>query len=255
MPQGRYRIISFGRQIGIGVAGSYNIAISAVAKRNSSNAPYCIPNESICAEIGRFLHLPIPPSGIVYAPNAQPQSWFASLDFNLVGATLPPVDTTACVARVPDLSTSLLLFDTLMTNCDRHRGNFAVDFLAQPPKMSVFDHSHALFGFQVGWGQQRSRDLRDRLGVTGGSHTQGNRHCLLDHIDTDRYFDKWLERIEAIPDFFINDVCQDAVGLGITDADAQAARSFLVYRRDHIRRIIEAHRLEFHRINQWGLFP
>jgi len=121
--------------------------------------------------IYRYHHLPIPPSGIVYAPNTQPQSWSASLDFNLVGATLPPVDTTACVARLPDLSTGLLLFDTLMTNCDRHRGNFAVDFLAQPPKMSVFDHSHALFGFQAGWGQQRLRDLRDHLGVTGGPHT------------------------------------------------------------------------------------
>jgi hypothetical protein len=89
-----------------------------------------VPNELICAEIGRFLCLPVSPEGIIHAPNVTPEDWFASLDFNLTGTALPPVDTAACVASLPDPSAGLLLFDILIANCDRHRGSFAVDLLA-----------------------------------------------------------------------------------------------------------------------------
>ena len=47
MTRGRYRIVAFGQQVGIGVAGSYWATIGAVAKCNGPNAPYCIPNEWI----------------------------------------------------------------------------------------------------------------------------------------------------------------------------------------------------------------
>jgi hypothetical protein len=255
MPRGKYRIITFTHQTGIGVAGSWLAWISAVAKCNGPNAPYCVPNELICAEIGRFLCLPVPPEGIIHAPNVTPQDWFASLDFNLTGNALPPVDTAACIAHLPDLSTGLLLFDILIANCDRHRSNFAVDLLAQPAQMNVFDHSHALFGFAAGQGQQRLQDLRDRLAVSGGSHTHGNRHCLLDVINTDQHFGKWLDRIRQLPDFLIEEVCQDAVGLGITNVEALSATDFLKHRRDHLPQIIQASRPEFQAIVQWSLFP
>ena len=185
MAQGRYRILSFDRQMGIGVAGSWQVRISAVAKCNGPSVPYCIPNELICAELGRVIGLPIPPAGVIHAPSAAVALWFASLDFNLTGNTLPPVDPVQCCARLPDLSTGLLLFDIWVANCDRHAGNFSVDSLAQPVQMSVFDHSHALFGYNAGQGEARLLDLRERLGVSGGSHTRGSRHCLLDVLPTD----------------------------------------------------------------------
>lgn len=47
--------------------------------------------------------------------------WFASLDFNLTGITLLPVDVTQCVNLLPELSAGLLLFDILIANCDRHQ--------------------------------------------------------------------------------------------------------------------------------------
>src|SRR5947209_823354 len=104
MSTGRYRVVTFGRQINIGVAGSQYVTIQAVAKANGPNAPYCIPNELICGDIGRFLGLPVPPSGIVEASNTTGAPLFASLDFNLTGNALPPVDPVACFARLPDLS-------------------------------------------------------------------------------------------------------------------------------------------------------
>lgn len=254
MTRGRYRVVAFGQQVGIGVAGSFWTTISAVAKCNGPNAPYCLPNEWICTEIGRFLCLPVPPAGIIHVPQANPPNWFASLDFNLTGNTLPPVDPIRCADQLAELSTGLLLFDILVANCDRHRKNFSVDFLASPPAMSVFDHSHALFGYVEGQGTLRLNDLRDRLGVSGGSHTRGNRHCLLDAIATDRHFLTWLDRISALPDFLIQHLCHDAVGLGITGGEADMAIAFLKHRRDNLRSIMETNRREFRGITQGSLF-
>ena len=121
--------------------------LSAIAKDNSL-APYCIPNELICGELARFLRLPVPPVGVVSQSAGTPL--FASRDFNLTGNSLPPVDVAACVQQLPRLSAGLLLFDIWVANCDRHAENFSVDFLATPPVMNIFDHSHALFGYAGG---------------------------------------------------------------------------------------------------------
>jgi hypothetical protein len=254
MPHGKYRIIAFGQQLGIGVAGSQYVSVSAVAKCNSPAALYCIPNELICAEIGRFLCLPIPPAGIVHAPQAAAPDWFASFDFNLTGTALPPVDPSRCATELPDLATGVLLFDMLVANCDRHRGNLSVDFTSQPPEMNIFDHSHALFGFAGGQGRQRLVDLRERMGVSGGSHTRGNRHCLLDMLTTDAYFGKWLDRVSRLPDFLIQEVCGQAIGLGVTVEESQGAVDFVRYRRDNLKSIIDDNRREFRGIQQWSLF-
>jgi hypothetical protein len=251
----QYRLISFDRQMGVGVAGSMQATISAVAKCNSPAVPYCVPNELICAAIGRFIGLPIPPCGLIHAPTAAVTTWFASLDFNLAGDSLPPVDPVRCFNELPRLSAGLLLFDVLIGNCDRHRGNFAVDFSVQPPRMSVFDHGHALFGYEAGKAADRLRDLRCRLSITGGAYTKGHRHCLLDIIKTDDDFGDWISRIRSIPDFLVADLCQDAVGIGATEAESQLASDFLKYRRDNMRDIISNHQSEFRAIQQWRLLP
>jgi hypothetical protein len=251
----RYRLVSFDRQMGIGVAGSMQVSVSAVAKKNGAPAPYCVPNEMICAELGRFLRLPVPPCGIVRVAAGDPTPWFASMDFNLTGNSLPPVDPARCWAALPLLSAGLLLFDVLIGNCDRHRTNFAVDFSANPPTMSVFDHSHALFGFASGQGQARLADLRERLAVSGGSHSHGNRHCLLDVITSDGQFADWFSRVRALPDYLIEDLCHDATELGATAQEADEAIRFLKHRRDRLPDIVAGHRSEFHGIQQWSLFP
>jgi hypothetical protein len=168
MPVHPYRLISLDRQMGMGVAGAMEITISAVAKSNGPNAPYCVPNELICAELGRFLRLPIPPCGIVSRRQAAHPPMFASMDFNLTGNSLPPIDTQKCLSELPKECAGLLLFDILVGNCDRHRGNLAVDFSTRPPRMSIFDHSHALFGYEGGEGENRLKVLRDRLAISGG---------------------------------------------------------------------------------------
>ena len=246
IPGGVYRIKSREGPVGIGAAGSFWLTISAVGKPNSDGVPYCIPNEFICGEIGRFLRLPVPPGGLVKVRDEDPPRLFASLDFNFTGESLPPIDATRCVERLPDLSTGVLIFDILIANSDRNHGNISVDFSTDPPQMSVFDHGHALLGPTPNQGQQTLNNVRESLGIPN--------HCLHGALSTSEYFDKWMERISAIPGFLIADLCEEMVGYGmITEAEGNAAQNFLVYRRDNLPRIIGANRGQFTAIEQWGL--
>lgn len=251
MPVGSYRIAAIGAQVGIGAAGSTYVSVDAVGKANSANAPYCIPNELICGEIGRFLRLPVPPGGIV--TSAHHAAMYASLNFNIAGVALPPVDPTNCVNLLPHLSTGVLLFDIFIANSDRHPGNLSIATVPPPPQMNVFDHSHALFGHAAGQAQARLAALADGLAVTGGPHTRGTRHCLLDIVNSDQYFQVWLDRIAAVPDFLIEEVCGDALAFGINAAESQAAEDFLKHRRDTFVQLIENHHAEFHGIAMWNI--
>lgn len=97
-----------------------------------------------------------------------------------------------------------------------------------------------------------------RLGVSWKnvqepSKSGTNRHCLLDVINTDLDFDFWLQRIEAMPDFLIEDICRDAMPYGLTLEETNAAIGFLKSRRDTIRKLINDNRAEFTSIKQWSL--
>lgn len=248
---GAYRIAAVGQQVGIGVAGSTHLTVDAVGKENTPNAPYCIANEMICAELGRFLRLPVPPGGIVTSPHHP--AMYASLNFNLTGVALPPVNPAQCVQLLPRLATGLLLFDILIANSDRHAGNLSVDALANPPQMNVFDHSHALLGNSAGQGALRMAALAGHLAVTGGPWTGGNRHCLLDAVSDDAHFAFWIARIAALPDFVIEEVCADAIPFGMSAAESQAVQTFLKTRRDSFTDLIDQHQAEFHAINLWSI--
>ncbi len=249
----QYALLGLGNLVGQGVTDARHATLKAVVKSND-DCGYIISNEYICSEIGRWLGLPIPPSGLVYSPGSATEHWFAQLNFNLTGDTLPVVDEQLCVKKLPALSTGLVLFDILIANSDRHQNNFAVDFTAKPPRMSVFDHSHALFGIDYPNGALRLAKLRDRIGASGGSATCGNRQCLLDYLDDPKLFEDWYLRIEGLPDYLLKDACDATVSLGmITQADADAAFDFLKYRRRNIRELVKNYRSEFSAIQQWPL--
>jgi len=235
------------------VTDSQIVSIPGVAKKNCPNAPYCVANEVVCGEIGRFLGLPVPPAGVSYPPKGN-DLFYATLDFNLTGNTLPPVNSTKCVEVLPEESAGLLLFDILIANSDRHGRNFSVDYSSKPPKMNVFDHGHAMFGKDAGQGVARLARLRDRLAISAGSRTAGNRHCLLDQIDTDAYFGHWIERIRQIPDYVIEDLCSELPGLGCTKIEADAAEDFLKRRRVKLSQIVEDNKAQFTGIRSWRLF-
>jgi hypothetical protein len=251
-----FKTAAFKNRVGEGVSDSYFVTVGAVAKGNAESE-YCVPNEYICCEIGRFLRLPVPPGALVNGPNGPEDIWFASLNFNADGETLPPADIEYCLTQFPMLSTGLLLFDILIANSDRHSKNLYVDRLSEPPEMTIFDHSHALFGGMNGVnfvpGQQRLDALKNRLAVSGGLETGGNRHCLLDRIQSVDYFDEWFRRIGSIPDFFIAEVCAETVNLGVNQAEAEAARDFIIHRRDKLKELVESDKDKFSNVGQWSL--
>lgn len=233
-------------RLGKSALNPHHAQLRAVIK-NSKALKYCIPNEIICAEIGRFLGLPVPPCGLVYVPGHDPEHWFASLNFNLTATDLPPIDPINCVKELPSLSTGVVLFDVLIGNNDRHRANLHLDTSQKPPRLTVFDHSHALFGPTNGAGEHRLAGLVGQFGIGA--------HCLLNHIPTDAHLSEWCGRIKGLPNYLIEGVCESTVPLGmITAAEAAAANKFLIERKANIETIIKANKIQFRGIAQWGLF-
>jgi hypothetical protein len=250
----RSRVTWIGEPIGAGVTDGRLASVPVVLKTNCIAAPYCIANELVCGGIGRFLGLPIPAGAVCHSNSPSHQLGYVSLNINLLGDTLPPVNVTLCAKQLPDLSTGVLLFDVLIGNADRHGRNLSVDWNVKPPVMSIFDHGHALFGKDAGQAVHRLEMLRNRLGISGGSRTRGNRHCMLDQIDSDTYFGLWFERIHQIPGYVIDDLCDQIPTLGCKPDEAKAAAEFLKYRRTNIESIVLANKAEFTKIKSWRLF-
>lgn len=263
MSSGPFRFIAFEDQLGIGKAGAIRAQIGAVAKQNVELAPYTLANEMICAELGRLLGLPVPAWGLVEAPNqtGRMETWFASLDFNLKGDTLPPVNPKEVVDELPLEATGVLIFDMWIANPDRNRQNLSLDLSSKPPKLSVFDHGWALLGGQAGCGAERLKAVEGHLGISFGqgvgAHTGPHRHCLLDALSTDEHFGFWLERIRTIPDWQVQAACGQAAGRGATPSELKAAETFLLKRkkRKRLDRLITKNRERFPEIRTWRLIP
>jgi hypothetical protein len=225
--------------------------VSTFVKACSDVSPYCVPNELICGEIGRFLRLPVPPFGIV-SSTTDKNPLFASMRF---AQDRPPgVDPERCVERFPWLCAGVLLLDIFVANEDRHDENLAADSRSNPKQLYVFDHDVALFGWKSGGAIERLGLLRDRLGVSGSPVTRGNRHCFLDLVSNVDHMREWIQRISTIPEWFIDAVCREAVGTGVSAKEAAAGADFLKGRRYQMDSIIRNFQSEFKAVRDWGLW-
>ncbi|HTV40104.1 MAG TPA: HipA family kinase [Candidatus Sulfotelmatobacter sp.] len=209
-----YSLAKITKPVGQGASESFWLELMAVGK-NTSKGHYIVANEYICARLGSFLGLPIPPFALLQQKGGS-GLWFGSIDYCLTGQTLPPIDPAECVKEFPDISTGIILFDTWVANADRHEGNMNMDkSTGRPAQLNVFDHSHALFGSEDGKGIDRLNDLKDKFSIEGGKNEPKvvtpylgaaagqNRHCLLDALNTSDHFEKWHEKLDKLPDFFI----------------------------------------------------
>lgn len=96
----------------------------------------------------------------------------------------------------------------------------------------------------------RLEQLADKLGVTPGG--DGQTHCLISRIDSIDLIRDWLDRIEKIPDCFIDGVCAEAVELGINKKKADKAATFLKDRRTNLYKIVQANRDQLTSVKNWG---
>ena len=232
-------------------------SVPAQHKWNYAASPYCVANEFICGTIGQFLGLPIPPFAITRPKTSDaPNQIFSSLHFNFEGRDLAPVSPPNCVASLPDICAGVIVFDVLIGNADRHNKNLAVDRLANPSEMQVFDHDGGLFGFNMGTsphGIERLKFLEGRFGISGSDMTGGSRHCLIDALLDSETLTCWTHRLWQIGYDFIKRTCDRAQQYGLTSEESAAACGFLHYRSRCVSGILNRHRSEFTSVNRWVL--
>ncbi|MEX0704849.1 MAG: hypothetical protein WD069_22310 [Planctomycetales bacterium] len=200
--------------------------------------PYCVANELICGELGRFLTLPIPPLSLTYSEfTGETTAIFSCLDFSWNSERLINAEPDQCVACDLRLCTGLALFDILIANPDRLPWNIKVDRPLNPTDIRVFDHEQALFGDE---GEPRLSRLWDGIGI---SWKWGDgEHCLMEYLESGKFMPDWLHRIACIPQWFIRHCCQRMVDNGITQPEADAAVQFLTHRRATLEAIIGRNR-------------
>lgn len=238
-----------------GVTGLFEAEISIYAKPNADQqiaSPYLLGNDWIASKIAEKIGLPTPPSAIVEidTPQHGVRNYFATLNF---GQHFQVFDPDLCVKTDLMICTGILLFDILIANPDRHSANLSFAWHAKPAAVLLFDHGHALLGHVAQNGPKRLSDLKDRLGCSGGMVTQQNRHIFLDKINSDKYFDYWLDRIEKLPNYQIEDACFCPYDIGLNQQERAMVCDFIKHRRDTIRRLVANEQREFRGITQFSI--
>ncbi len=235
-----------------GVNESWIIRCEAIGKSNQQDHPYLIANEFISARIAQYLGLPIPPFSVL-RKKTRKTAMFASYSYE--SDTSPSdVRPDVCINKLPSLCAGVLVFDILIGNCDRHRGNLKVDSPANPTRMYLIDHDLALFNRVPSNGIARLNSIEGRLGISGGSVSGGNRHVFLDQRMQSGSLKDWCTRIEKIPDWFIQESCEYAKGLGPKKSELSHLEKFLLERRRTIATIVFENKSELVNITDWDLF-
>ena len=203
--------------------GSLHVGVAGVAKKAAGGQPFAVANELICDNLARAILLPVPP-GFIIEEAGDP--WFVSLNFNLAGEDLPPVNAGALASAQPKLACGIVLFDIWLVNSDRHHRNLAFD--QSTNRVQVFDHGHAFY--HTANGRQYLEERQDRLGV-------GN-HCLIAELTSLADMDDWFNRINSIPEYYINEIIQAGVAVGLPSGDQAFCVDYLLTRRQRLRELI-----------------
>lgn len=222
MPASRYKIWSIGDPVGDGVSGSIHVGVAGVAKKNTENYPFVVANELICSYLAKSLLLSVPPGFLIEEGN---ETYFVSLNFNLAGVGLPPINPRRVIQGLPDETLGTILFDLWIVNQDRHESN--ISYLSSTNKMTIFDHGHALLC-----------DNPNRLQEIGENFCL-ERHCLVPYLLNFEGLREWLKRIKQVPEFYIRKVVESAVDVGLTEEQKDNCTDFLLQRRKSLKKILK----------------
>ncbi|MCK1366406.1 hypothetical protein [Bradyrhizobium sp. 62] len=231
VPATTYKVWAWGPPVNIGATGACYVGVAGVAKRATAAEPHIVANEVFCNAVARMLLLPCPPGATL---EKSAETYFFSLDFNLAGQALPPVNPSAIVASDPRLSWGIILFDMLVLNSDRHHQNIAYDSSTQ--RIQIFDHSHAFL--------RPSGDVLITLASSDGKLGFGG-HCLAHEIDTYDGFETWNNRIKQIPHYFIDGVLDACATVGLPTAHKGACADFIKKRCQELEVIVQSNLASF----------
>ncbi len=220
-------------------SGAHYADLAARAKSNSAISPYCVPNEFIYQKLGDWLGLPVA-GGIVIEREWDDQNFlYAAFDFSQDGERFPPVVPEDCVMALPTVCTGIVLFDIFIANSDRSRNNLFFDADSQTPYLLLFDHECALLGATANQAEARlTGSVKNHLGIPG--------HCLKSLTSVQSLMESaWMQRINNLPDYLIEDVCREAAPYGMTPPETDAVIAFLSERRSSLLSLIQRHKSEF----------
>lgn len=241
MPATRYKIWSWGNPVARGGATkSVHVGGAGVAKCANTNHPFVVSNELICSGLARAILLPVPPGFLIEDGNKG--VYYVSMDFNLAGQDLPPIDPTTVVSKQAFYSCGAIMFDIWVVNEDRHVGNLAYD--KPSDKVQFFDHSHAL-GTKSnprGAAQQRLGTWVDKLGIPG--------HCLAAAITNIKDVCEWAKRIQSVPEFYLREIVMSSSEIDLSDGEAKYTCDFLLERRSKLVQLILNNKAAFPKVDQ-----
>lgn len=122
---------------------SFDVTTVSVARGNTEGSPMLVANEWICSKLAQHLLLPVPPFAIMRKQAGGTRRYFASLRFGGGEETPNDVNLDLLAKHLPYQSTGIVLFDILIANDDRHRGNIKVDRPDSPRQVVIYDHDRA----------------------------------------------------------------------------------------------------------------
>jgi hypothetical protein len=190
-----------------------------------------------------MIGLPIPPCVVVRTDDGKLA--YISLRFGPKGELPPPVIPEHLVEDNPSFAAGIIAFDSWIGNEDRHPGIVAyVRDQSQRP-VTVFDHSHALLGFERGGAIDRLRGRINEPFVTGS---------LPPHVKSSKEFSDWAGRIRMISNGLIRNICAAVVDPdGITVDECKAVVYFLAHRKHRILENILAAKGGMPKVREWEL--
>jgi len=247
----RESFTELGRGGGVNQDHTFSVATWAVGKSKSAESPYLLANEWITSSIAQFLRLPMPPFAIVR--RTRNDAMFITYDFE--GDSQPDdADPSVLYNTFPLECTGVVVLDILTVNCDRTKENIKVDNPAAPKEFHVFDHERSLFYVHAKEGMHHLQSREQRLGVTEGADSTNEFHCLIELVDKYEHLEEWISRVESIPDWFIDEVCDEIQSLSMKKSECRFVKDFLKKRKCKVGDLIRSNKDRFPGVTNWGLF-
>lgn len=181
-----------------GISGPIDGLVRAVVKMDSAELPFCVYSEIVAVRLARLLGAPVADGAPVMAG---PRVAYASLELTLAGARIPDLTKNRIsdiVSGYADEAAAILVFDLWIGNWDR-ANNIKSSTLTENLRLfRAFDHGHALLGIES--------DPADSVRRLGTVDCIALHHPFAEHVEQ-MPIAKWIERLQQIPDFQIDDAC------------------------------------------------
>lgn len=217
-----YRIRRISSRKAHGVTQASFCTLDAVLKFDSAESPYCVYNEMVAEQLARLLQVPVA-RGAITSTGDGPA--FASLQVASPGISLPemlPSQAERVANKYPKAAAALVAFDLWIGNWDRASNLKASLVSPHVPLICGYDHSHALLAVDED-PMESCRRLADGDLIV-------RVHPFYGHV-AEADLRMWMQRIEAINDAILREVCVvDRAFRAVTQTHQQALAEALVQR-------------------------